>query len=293
MGQVLAMTEEKLVAEIDWYEQLPPELRWVYPAVFARDRDKPSLTMEFVPYPSLDELFLYSDLHESTWSVVLAKLVKLLQLFNGYKAQVSLDDYRDMYVNKVRTRIEDLKRQSAVLRPLLEAPGLTINGLECLSITRAIDAVESVLPRLWAEDDHSIIHGDFCFPNILFSPESGAVKVVDPRGAWGKPGINGDIKYDYAKLLHSISGGYDSIINDYCDVRWNGGSIDASVFKPRVSEFLERTLFASMPYRPEVIELLEGSIFVSIAAIHREDVRRQLVMLAVGLEKITRNVGRV
>jgi len=32
---------------------------------------------------------------------------------------------------------------------------------------------------------------------------------------------------------------------------------------------------------------------VSIASIHREDVRRQLAMLAVGIEKITRNAGRV
>jgi choline kinase len=284
---------DKLIAEIDWYEGLPPELKWVYPAVFATDRVRPSVTMEFVPYPSLDELYLYSDLHESTWSVVLAKLVKLLQVFNGYKATVSLDDYRDMYVDKVRLRIEELMRQNPTLRPLLEAPNLTVNGLDCLPVSQAIDALEAVLPRLWSEADHSIIHGDFCFPNILYSPESGAVKLVDPRGAWGKRGITGDIKYDYAKLLHSISGGYDSIINDYCDVRWNGSSIDASVFKPRVSEFLVRTVFDSMPYRPEVIELLEGSIFVSIAAIHREDVRRQLVMLAIGLEKITKNVGRV
>ena len=283
----------KLVAEIDWYEGLPPELHWVHPTVFAIDREKPSVTMEFVPYPSLNELFLYSDLHESTWSVVLDKLVRLLRLFNGYKAPVSLDDYCDMYVGKVRRRIDDLARQSDTLRPLLEAESLTLNGRGSLSVAQAIDALESVLPRLWREEDHSIVHGDFCFPNILYSPESGAVKLVDPRGAWGKPGISGDIKYDYAKLLHSISGGYDSIINDYCDVRWNSTSIEASVFKPRVSDFLERTLFDSMPYRPEVIELIEGSIFISIAAIHREEVRRQLAMLAIGLDKITRNVGRV
>ena len=283
----------KLVAEIDWYEGLPPELRWVHPAVYGSDHETPSVTMEFLPYPSLDELFLYSDLHESMWSVALEKLVRLLRMFNGYKAQVSIDDYRQMYVGKVRTRIEELARQSATLRPLLEAESLTLNGRESLSVAQAIEALDSVLPRLWREDDHSIIHGDFCFPNILYSPESGAVKLVDPRGAWGKPGITGDIKYDYAKLLHSISGGYDSIINDYCDVRWNGASIEASVFKPRVSEFLERALFASMPHRPEVIELIEGSIFVSIAAIHRENVGRQIAMLAVGLEKITRNAGRV
>jgi len=156
-----------------------------------------------------------------------------------------------------------------------------------------MSAVESLLPRIYAEADHSIVHGDFCFPNILYSPESGAVKLVDPRGAWGKPGIHGDIKYDYAKLLHSISGGYDSIINDYFDVRANGGSIDAHVFKPRIADFLERTLVERMPHRPEVIELIEGTILVSIASIHREDVRRQLAMLAVGIEKITRNAGRV
>jgi hypothetical protein len=156
-----------------------------------------------------------------------------------------------------------------------------------------MDAVEAVLPKLVAEADHSIIHGDFCFPNILYSPESGAVKLVDPRGSWGRRGVHGDIKYDYAKLLHSISGGYDSIINDYFDVRATEGSIETSVFKPRIAAFLERELAVAMPHRPEVIELLEGSIFVSIAAIHREDVRRQLTMLAVGLDKITRNVEKI
>ena len=139
----------------------------------------------------------------------------------------------------------------------------------------------------------TVIHGDIGFPNILIQLPSGICKLVDPRGSWGKPGITGDSKYDYAKLLHSISGGYDSIINDYCEVRADAGSIDASVFKPRIAGFLEGELLAQMPHRPEVIELLEGSIFVSIAAIHREDARRQLAMLAVGLEKITRNSERI
>jgi dTDP-glucose pyrophosphorylase len=284
---------DKLIAELDWYAGLPAELKWVYPTVYASDRETPSVKMEFVPYPSLDELYLYSDLHESTWSVILAKLSRLLELFNTYKADVSLQDYHDMYVGKVRQRIEELRRQGEPLRSLTEAPGLTVNGKECLSLEGAISAVESLLPRIYAEADHSIVHGDFCFPNILYSPESGAVKLIDPRGAWGKPGIYGDIKYDYAKLLHSISGGYDSIINDYFDVRANGGSIDAHVFKPRIADFLERTLVERMPHRPEVIELIEGTILVSIASIHREDARRQLAMLAVGIEKITRNAGRV
>jgi dTDP-glucose pyrophosphorylase len=285
--------QAKLVAEMDWYGALPAELKWVFPNVYEFDRDVPYVKMEFVPFPSLDELYLYSDLHESTWSVIVHKLVRLLELFNRYKAEVTREDYHAIYVGKLRARLEDLARQQPGLRALIEAGSLTVNGSECLSVGGAVDALEQVVPKLWAENDHSIIHGDYCFPNILYSPESGALKLVDPRGSWGRPGIHGDIKYDYAKLLHSISGGYDSIINDYCDVRANGGSIDAHVFKPRIAGFLERTLFAAMPHRPEVIELLEGSIFMSIAAIHREDPRRQLAMLAVGLEKVTRNVDRV
>ena len=283
----------KLVAEMDWYAALPADLKWVIPNVYEFDRDVPFVKMEFVPFPSLDELYLYSDLHESTWSVVVNKLVRLLELFNRYKANVDVQDYQAIYVAKLRTRLEDLARQQPAMRPLLEAPGVMINGAPCLGVPAAIEALERIVPRLWSENDHSIIHGDFCFPNILYSPESEALKLVDPRGSWGKPGIHGDSKYDYAKLLHSVSGGYDSIINDYCDVRANGTAIDVHVFKPPIAGFLERTLLEAMPHRPQVIELLEGSIFVSIAALHREDPRRQLAMLALGLEKITRNADRV
>jgi len=205
--------------------------------------------------------------------------------------------YEDMYVGKTRARLDELARQGPELAALVGAPSLCVNGRTCLGAGEMATRVEQVLPKLFAEADHSIIHGDFCFANILYSPESGALKLVDPRGAWGTPGIHGDSKYDYAKLLHSISGGYDSIIADYFDltVATKDGvpRVDVEVFKPRIADHLEQAYFAAIPHRPEVIELIEGVILVSIASIHKEDPRRQMAMLGVGLEKATRSLERL
>ncbi len=284
---------EKLIAEIDWCEALPPELKWVFPAVYEVDRASPAVKMEFVPYPSLDELYLYSGLHPSTWKAVIGKLTRLLALFNRYRADVSIDDYRDIYVTKVRTRLAELAAQNEAARALIEAKSITVNGVACGSIADLVAGVERLLPKLHRPEDNAIVHGDFCFANILYSPESGALKLIDPRGAWGKPGIHGDGKYDLAKLMHSISGGYDSIIADYFDVDAHGDQVQVAVFKPEISATLEEALFASTPHRREEIELLEGTILMSIASIHREDPRRQVAMLAVGAEKVARNLARV
>jgi len=58
------------------------------------------------------------------------------------------------------------------------------------------------------------MHGDLCFCNILYDINSQAIKLLDPKGSFGKIGIYGDIKYDIAKLKHYVHGKYDFIIND-------------------------------------------------------------------------------
>ena len=62
----------------------------------------------------------------------------------------------------------------------------------------------------------SFIHGDFCFSNILFKNigEKTSVKLIDPRGSFGKFLNMGDMYYDLAKLRHSLNGAYEYIIYD-------------------------------------------------------------------------------
>jgi hypothetical protein len=60
----------------------------------------------------------------------------------------------------------------------------------------------------------TVMHGDFCFSNILYDSRIQRVHVIDPRGIVrpGKNTIFGDHRYDLAKLAHSIIGRYDQII---------------------------------------------------------------------------------
>lgn len=60
----------------------------------------------------------------------------------------------------------------------------------------------------------TVLHGDFCFSNILFDSRGGAIKVIDPRGLNQKQELTllGDQKYDLAKASHSVIGLYDFII---------------------------------------------------------------------------------
>jgi hypothetical protein len=64
------------------------------------------------------------------------------------------------------------------------------------------------------ERRQTVMHGDFCFSNVLFSSRVQRIRVIDPRG-YVQAGINsvfGDIRYDIAKMSHSILGRYDQII---------------------------------------------------------------------------------
>ena len=57
------------------------------------------------------------------------------------------------------------------------------------------------------------MHGDLCFPNTFFDFRQQQIKVIDPRGSVrdGQHTIYGDLRYDLAKLNHSVEG-YDLIL---------------------------------------------------------------------------------
>jgi hypothetical protein len=59
-----------------------------------------------------------------------------------------------------------------------------------------------------------VMHGDFCFSNILYDSRVQRVRVIDPRGyvVANQPTTAGDLRYDMAKFAHSIVGRYDQII---------------------------------------------------------------------------------
>src|SRR4029078_11733833 len=61
----------------------------------------------------------------------------------------------------------------------------------------------------------TISHGDCCFSNILYDERIRLLKLIDPKGAMTADQLFSDPLYDFAKLSHSILGGYDFIINEF------------------------------------------------------------------------------
>ncbi|MDF4350792.1 capsular biosynthesis protein, partial [Vibrio parahaemolyticus] len=112
----------------------------------------------------------------------------------------------------------------------------SLNGDEPISISQILEYSEKYLPK--NRDVLNVMHGDLCFSNILYDFRAKKIKVIDPRGITpeGVKTIYGDLKYDLAKLSHSILGLYDYIIAGYFSVDIKGREIKFDIIKQNRSD---------------------------------------------------------
>ena len=133
----------------------------------------------------------------------------------------------------------------------------------------------------------SIMHGDFCFSNTLYDFKSQSVKVIDPRGlsADCKEITNyGDLRYDVAKLAHSIIGKYDFIMagrfeyseSSKYDIKFNIYDNDncriAKYFLDRMSSLYNITADTIYP--------IMINLFLSMLPLHNDNTIHQKALLA-------------
>ena len=142
----------------------------------------------------------------------------------------------------------------------------------------------------------SIIHGDFCFSNILYNGKG--FKFVDPRGSFGGlKGIYGDPRYDYAKLLHSVEGRYEHIIHDAFSVKSSSGNVypisGQYSESPDLVQYTKDSIIRTLKTKFELsdaeaqkelnrIVLIEGFIFLGMIARHYDSLERQELMYLTG-----------
>jgi hypothetical protein len=102
------------------------------------------------------------------------------------------------------------------------------------------------------------------------------------------PGIYGDARYDLAKLAHSFSGGYDFIVSDRFNVTLTSKteiqcSIKKSSYHVQVKSIFENILLQDCAVHQQVIAI-QSLLFLSMLPLHVDTPRRQLAMLATGLQ---------
>ena len=130
--------------------------------------------------------------------------------------------------------------------------------------------------ELWYELPRGLIHGDLCFSNIFYDSKNKNFKLIDPRGKWGQ-GISGDLKYDVAKIRHSVVGGFDTITNGlYSATYTEMDGIFVDVYKPKNYECVCEKLDFRIKERWNLneIKIIEGLLFVSMLPLHKDNFER-------------------
>jgi dTDP-glucose pyrophosphorylase len=279
--------ELKLIDEICWYQHIPQRLQALTPKIIESNLKlgEVSVELEYYGYPPLSELWIYGEFNNKIWEVILNKLMDILLLFKSYKEEISLHDYENMYRTKTMERIKTIT-EDKVLAKLFSYEEIFINNQKYAGWNKCAQLLEKEIANLYHKEDNCVIHGDFCFSNILYDLMNGVVRLIDPRGSWGKSKVGGDIKYDIAKLRHSVSGLYDFIVNDLyvMDYSHNKINIEFPFLNPsyvQVEKYFDKKISDFWDLRQ--IKFIEGLLFISMIPLHSENKHRQIAMFSRGI----------
>lgn len=285
---------EKLVNESKYVTMLPTELQVFYPRIFADGATDGTVTMEYYGYPNLSEYQLYRDVPDVQWMRIFQSLEHVLRLMRRFPFSIGKAAFHNFYFAKTLQRIRDFKKQRE--DGLLFGRELVINGVACQSFEALRETVEQRIETLYHEGGFSIMHGDFCFNNILYDMFSGTAKLIDPRGSFGDRcvGIYGDPAYDLAKLLHSTVGHYDYVVNNLFQLEQLSAGAYRYSFplrknQPVLAEQSDK-LLQNLGADPKTIRFMVGLLFLSMCPLHSENPNRQTLMYLHGLHYINQNL---
>lgn len=291
--------KEKFIGEIKWYLKLPADVEYVRPRIFSysTEYENPYVSMEYYAYHTVHELFLYGDLTLQQWEDVFHRIKFICEDFKRYtvRDEYIIPSLEDMYLNKTLQRLERMKKDDSFEQFFKRK--IQVNNHTYQSLNIVAEILKQVIPQmLYDVDTFSIIHGDLCFANIMIDSNLSFVKVIDPRGKFGKYDIYGDSRYELAKLFHSIDGKYDFIIKDLFDVDYDLQSATLIYrIQDRNRDFdlydvFQNTFHSEIGDNLKKIELIEALLFLSMIPLHGESLAHQMVMLGTGLDILNRVV---
>lgn len=279
----------KLQDELEWYQALPSRLQVLTPRILdsQNQNGKLKIVQEYYGYPTLAEIYVFGDLDSDAWDSMLKRVLHIHQEFLKYPGRLKPEDMEAIYVTKTWKRLEALKRQDPYWEKLLLQEIIDYNGQKLLNVFRLQPKLNERAKKLAKSAKSTILHGDFCFSNILFDMNNQIIRLIDPRGRFGPKGIYGDPRYDMAKLRHSISGLYDFFIADLFALQEMDQKFKLKIFTGELQRQLQSQfdhLLHEMGYNLEEIKFLEGLLFISMTPLHHGHAERQKAMYLTGLQ---------
>lgn len=274
--------DEKLRNELNWYHQLPDRLKILTPRIISQEEKdgRLHLVQEYYGYSTVAELFLYGNLDEEEWESIIRKLLLVHSEFTKWNGQLTENSFRSIYETKTYQRLESL-RSNEDWNELLAYDTVLINGQTYKNLSHFTDEIDRRIQNLIQTASSTIIHGDYCFSNILYDLNSQIVRLIDPRGTFGEVGIFGDPRYDMAKLRHSIAGYYDYITSDLFEVEQKKDTFEFDLFvgknKHHITSLFDQ-MITDQGYQLSEIRFIETLLFLSMIPYHQDYPKRQYMM---------------
>ena len=285
--------KKELIAEIFWYLKIPKQLQYLTPRIFdySSDDKSPFVQMEFYGYRTLHEILLSGTKTGGDYRKIFQQLLFVFKELQTCRIEcdrsAAQNAIRSMCVEKTLRRLNKLRQDENFKKFFTQK--IVVNGKIFHSLSEILVLLPLAVERMLfenAEKYFSVIHGDLCLPNILVEESRNFIRLVDPRGQFGDFDIYGDWRYDLAKLLHSLEGGYDFIIRDEFNLSVRGTTIDYEItadFAEARENFFD--VFASqLAENLTAVRLIESTLFLSMIPLHSNSLSRQQIMLATGVE---------
>ncbi len=275
---------DKISAEAHWFNTLPARLKGHTPQYLGSTivNGKVSYRLEYLHLTALNELFVFGKLPIPVWKQILNDCVDFLLLCTGFpkKPELPTNSLEALFSEKTAQRLTEYCLEKHINLD----QKWRFNNYEPVSLRDILSKSKEYLPKCRGEQ--TVIHGDFCFSNILYDFRSATVKTIDPRGInpLGEKTIYGDIRYDIAKLSHSILGMYDWIIAGYYEMELDQESINFHISENGENRDIRQAFvdLAQDKFKLTVQNLyaMQIQLFLSMLPLHSDNNTRQNALFA-------------
>lgn len=279
--------DSKLLQEIHWFKDLPESLKIFTPRLIDYSMKKDLYySLEFYGYNSMADIFLSWSYSEWFFKKLLEKMFNFLSYIKLNYCNKNFSDvnFKSIYFDKTFSRLEELL-ENDFMNTLYNKKYIYINWKKYKNIPFFIrkERLSNIIKKyITNTEDITIIHWDLCFSNILFDINNWIFKLIDPRWEFGEIWIWWDLKYDLAKLRHSVHWNYESIIADLYKLEY---SIENDSFKYSYFNWVDNWLIeyfdnslTELGYSVNIIKFIEALLYLTMIPLHSDSLDRQIMM---------------
>lgn len=201
--------KDKLKAEILFYINAPEHIKKQMPKLYRYDGEFSWYEMEYLDWTTVTDLANQRELSSEDWASIFFSINESYSSFNESIGETDFSYLYKIFIKKALERAEKLENQE--LKSIF-FNGCFLNGKKVEGLAKLLLTNFGVLFKI--THDVGLLHGDFCFSNILVREDLKKVKLLDPRGGFEEPSIYGPKAYDIGKLAQSTYSWYDKIVDE-------------------------------------------------------------------------------